>query len=493
MPTLTKRQKQILEYLQKHIESNGYAPTVEEIRKRFKLSAVSTVHQHLKTLEDKNFIKRDDYKARSIELIAPEKPMPSTISVPILGTITAGQPIEEISVPQGHITLARDTLSHGGKFFALKVEGDSMIDEGIFGGDTVIIHSQPNAENGQTVVAVIDDGETTLKKLYKEKNTFRLQPANPKLKPIFRKEIQVRGVVVKVLRNFEKNSAKPTFQTAIFPRRPKGQLLKWVGNKFRFSNEIVGHFPRNYKSYFEPFVGTGAVLATLQPQRAIAGDTLKPLIDLWKLVQKNPAKVANYYKKMWNQYQKDPKYTYLEIRNSYNSKPNGLDLLFLSRSCYGGVIRFTKEGKMSTPIGAHKPISPQKFSERLTEWREAVKNCTFIAADYKEIFKQVGKDDLVYCDPPYKDSQSILYGAQNFSLNELVDEIAEAKKRGAKIALSIDGIKKSGKKNIDLNIRDDVFENEILIDSGHAMLRRFQKNGEQMHDEKVKERLLLTW
>lgn len=276
-------------------------------------------------------------------------------------------------------------------------------------------------------------------------------------------------------------------------RRPKGQLMKWVGNKYRYANEIVSYFPNDYNTYFEPFVGTGAVLATLQPRAAIAGDTLEPLIELWKLIQKEPDLVSNYYAEKWQHFMKDPRATFDEVKSEFNFNPNGLNLLFISRTCYGGVIRFTKQGTISTPIGPHKPINPLKFTQRLIEWRERVKNCRFECADFRKIISKANKGDIVYCDPPYVDSQSILYGSQGFSLADLLHEIACAKERGAKVALSIDGVKKSGDKNIVLEISNGLFEREVFVDCGYSMLRRFQKNGEQMVGENVTERLLLTW
>ena len=277
------------------------------------------------------------------------------------------------------------------------------------------------------------------------------------------------------------------------PSRPNGQLLKWIGNKFRYANEIVTYFPTDYGCYYEPFVGTGAILATLQPKKAIASDSLSSLIELWNLVQTDSNMVSKAYRDNWKIYQKDKHLAYNKVKDSFNKKPNGLDLLFISRTCYGGVLRFTKNNTISTPIGPHKPMHPDKFDCRLQEWKQRTENCKFELVDYKISMRKAKKNDLIYCDPPYKDSQTILYGAQTFDLDELFAEIDSAKKRGAKIALSIDGIKKSGSKNIELGIPDGLFEREVLINCGHSMLRRFQKDGEIMEGEEVKDRLLLTW
>jgi len=198
---LTKRQKQILDYITKYIKENNYAPSLEEIKRHFRLSSVSTIHQHVETLREKGYLKKIENQPRSIELNEKRK-QSNLVAVPLLGVIAAGEPIEAIENKET-IKVQKNLLSKSGEHFALRVQGNSMVNEGIFDGDTVIIRKQPDAENGETVVALINGNEVTLKKIYKEKNGFRLQPANPNLKPIFTKELTVQGKVVSVIRNFE--------------------------------------------------------------------------------------------------------------------------------------------------------------------------------------------------------------------------------------------------------------------------------------------------
>lgn len=278
-------------------------------------------------------------------------------------------------------------------------------------------------------------------------------------------------------------------------RRPNGQLLKWVGNKYRYAQEIVELFPEKYNKYVEPFVGTGAVLATLKPHKAIASDALKPLIEFWKILKKSPENLIIYYKTEIERFNRNRQEVYDEIKKRFNEKHNPYDLLLLSRTCYGGVMRFRQaDGYMSTPIGPHKPIPPKTFERRAKEWSERIQNTDFYAVDFREAFKMVEKGDVVYCDPPYVDTQRILYGAQGFSFKDLYHNIREAKEKGAYIALSIDGAKKSNKKLIDVGIpHDNLFEKQLIIDCGTSMLLRFQRNGENMEGENVKDRLLLTW
>jgi len=200
---LTKRQKQILDYIKKFIKEKNYSPSFEEIRKHFRFVSKSTVHHHIETLKEKGYLNR----ARTIELPKGEKSS-GLVEIPLLGTIAAGQPIEAIENPET-IKVSKNQLSKSGEHFALQVQGDSMIKEGIFDGDTVVIRKQPDAENGETVVALLNGNEVTLKKIFKEKFGFRLQPANPNIKPIYTKELTIQGKVISVIRNFEELKNEP--------------------------------------------------------------------------------------------------------------------------------------------------------------------------------------------------------------------------------------------------------------------------------------------
>lgn len=208
---LTPKQKPIFEYIKKYISKSDYGPTLQEIKKHFKLSSLSTVHQHLDNLESKNYIKRIKNQPRSIELNNKKKRKSELISIPLLGTIPAGQPFEAIENPET-IKVQKSLLAKSGKHYALKVEGDSMIDEGIFDGATVIIRSQPTVENGETAVALINGDQVTLKKIYKEKNRYRLQPANSALKPFFVRNLTIQGKVISIFRNIEEAEQKQKFE-----------------------------------------------------------------------------------------------------------------------------------------------------------------------------------------------------------------------------------------------------------------------------------------
>ena len=205
---LTKKQNQILKYIKKYIKEKDYSPTLEEVGKRFRL-AKSTVHQHIEALKSKGSLNKLDYKARSIEISDEGKSpgLTGLISIPLLGAIAAGEPIEAIETPE-KIKVQKNLLSKSGEHYALRVRGDSMVDEGIFDNDTVVLRKQSFADNGETVVALLNGDEITLKKIFKEKNRFRLQPANPTIKPIYAKELIIQGKVVSVIRTFEELKEK---------------------------------------------------------------------------------------------------------------------------------------------------------------------------------------------------------------------------------------------------------------------------------------------
>jgi DNA (cytosine-5)-methyltransferase 1 len=213
MENLTKKQKDIFDFINTFINENGISPTIDEIRKKLKLKAVSTIHEHISTLKEKGYISKSGNLARSIEPISSKYPF-RIIEIPVMGSIAGGQPIEAIEDKQDFISIVNPSIKNPKDYYALRVVGNSMMDEGIYDGDIVVIKKQSTAENGQTVVAIIDDNEATLKKLYREKTRFRLEPRNQSMLPFFRKEVEVRGVVVQVISNFNKQEEPKVFKQA---------------------------------------------------------------------------------------------------------------------------------------------------------------------------------------------------------------------------------------------------------------------------------------
>ena len=246
---LTRRQKQIYEFIKQYIKKNDYAPSLEEIGKHFKLKSVGTVHEHIETLHLKGFLNKVEHQARSIEISDQDK----MVTIPLKGLIAAGEPIEAIE-EYGSLKVPKSNISKSGEHFALRVKGNSMLQEGIFDGDHVIIKKQNTAENGDTIVALINDNEATLKKIFRIKGGFRLQPANPTLKPFTVKKLIVQGKVISVMRNYE-------------AKRNINQKINFIS----FINELKSLIAETQKQISKKF-------------------SINPEYNLWKQTESNPDK-----------------------------------------------------------------------------------------------------------------------------------------------------------------------------------------------------------
>jgi repressor LexA len=200
---LTRRQSEILEYLRSHIEEQGYAPSFEEIAEKFGFASLATVHEHLTNLERKGYIRRSYNESRSIEVMPPRGTARAT-EIPCLGKVAAGFPIESLMSDET-IAVPDDLLPRRGNNFALKVSGQSMVDEHICDGDYVVVHGKQTAENGEMVIALVNGSEATVKKFYRETGGWiRLQPANAAMQPLRYQErdVLIQGVVVGVIRKY---------------------------------------------------------------------------------------------------------------------------------------------------------------------------------------------------------------------------------------------------------------------------------------------------
>ena len=201
---LSKRQKQIYDFVQDFIEEEGYAPSLMEIAANFGLSSPATVHQHMKALEDKGYIQRGWNRKRHIQMLQPAAvAVEQQVQLPLLGRIAAGQPIEAVADDET-VAVPRAMIGSHGRHYALRVNGYSMVNDHILDGDLVVIRHAESAINGETVVALIDGENVTLKRFYREDRRVRLQPANAVLEPIIvdADAIRVQGVVVALLRRY---------------------------------------------------------------------------------------------------------------------------------------------------------------------------------------------------------------------------------------------------------------------------------------------------
>ncbi len=203
--TLYKRQKQILDFVSQYIQKSGFSPTLQQIADAIGVSSLATVHEHLAAMEKKKIIRKFEGAVRGIEIL--DKKLGETmkgIELPILGFIAAGQPIEPHTDPNASASVSPAMLTGNKRAFVLQVKGESMIEEGILDGDYVVVEQQETANNGDIVVALLDNGLATLKRFYKEATRVRLEPANSNMSPIFATKVRIQGKCVGVIRRFPK-------------------------------------------------------------------------------------------------------------------------------------------------------------------------------------------------------------------------------------------------------------------------------------------------
>lgn len=199
MEPLTKRQATILEYISRYIEEHNYAPSYREIGQHFGLSSTATIAEHIQSLNTKGYLSRSENLARSLQIMPVYSQDESVTAIPLLGLIAAGKPVEAIRTAE-LIDIPQDMM--GQNVFALRVRGESMIEDGILNGDYVIIEQTKTAQNGDMVVALIDNDNVTLKRFYKEKDRIRLQPANSDMRPLYFSKVTIQGKVKGVIRRF---------------------------------------------------------------------------------------------------------------------------------------------------------------------------------------------------------------------------------------------------------------------------------------------------
>lgn len=203
MEILTKKQGEILDFIKVYVANHGYPPTVREIAKKLKVNSPATIHSHLNKLAEKKYIKKDDSKNRAIELLVDNEYLnknESIVSIPLLGKIKAGLPIEAIENPNDFFDVPSYLIPKNKEVYALNVSGDSMINVGIYDNDIVLIEKQNIARNGDIVVAMNDENEVTLKTFYKEKGYFRLQPENDTMEPIILNNVTILGKAIGLYR-----------------------------------------------------------------------------------------------------------------------------------------------------------------------------------------------------------------------------------------------------------------------------------------------------
>lgn len=434
MPILTKRQKEIFDYTANFIQKNGFAPTFEEIKDNFKLSALSTVHQHIDSLVNKNLLIKKSNSARGLEIAELNEEM---ITIPLSGLITAGMPIEAIEEYKT-ITIPKNFLTSSGRHYALKVKGESMIDEGIFDGDTVILREQQTAENGQTVVAIINQNEATLKKFYREDGKFRLQPRNQKLLPIFTNEVEIRGIIVKIISNLDceqesKNSLK--YRKKIFLDRIRSSNsnsknkykrvvespIRYAGGKSLAVGFIAELLPDSVKKLVSPFFGGGSVEIACNKflgLDVVGYDIFDILINYWDVQINQPKKLADRLSKL-----EPNQETYKSIKEELKAhwkKEKKLKPLDLAMHYYFNHNLSYGPGFLGWPSSVY--MDKNRYDTMLNKVRNFnANNMEVKCGSFEKAFEEY-PNDFFYCDPPYllgEDSKMFIgiYPMRNFPVH----------------------------------------------------------------------------
>lgn len=253
-------------------------------------------------------------------------------------------------------------------------------------------------------------------------------------------------------------------------------VIKWSGSKRSQADTILSYFPDRYDTYFEPFVGGGSIMYACCPTKAICGDICEPLIALWNKIKTEPFEVSQSYAERWSKLQKDGYMTYYEIRDEFNKTKNPYDLLFLSRTCVNGLIRFNDNGEFNNSFHYSRPgIHPDKLWEIIHDWSSHIQGVEFFCSDYRLTCKTAKEGDLVYLDPPYFHTKGRYYGT--ISYNEFIDFLSDLNRRGVKYILSFDGIR--GEQNYTVDIPRELFVRHEYIPSGNSTFKKIMDKEKQ--------------
>lgn len=251
-------------------------------------------------------------------------------------------------------------------------------------------------------------------------------------------------------------------------------VIKWSGSK-RSIAPIASTLLPPAKRYIEPFVGGGSMLPFRTSRTAVAGDEIVELIDLWMMIRDNPELTAKEYQARWNRMQQEGYTAYYVIRDSFNSTRNPHDLLFLSRTCVNGLIRFNKNREFNNSLHHMRPgIAPERLRKIIFQWSRAVQGVQFVAADYRETLAYVQRGDVVFLDPPYAGTKG-RYIPQEFKFNEFYNELRRLNMIGAKWILTLDGT--AGSRTYDAIISPDIYNVRLAIPTGNSPFTKLMRTG----------------
>lgn len=247
-------------------------------------------------------------------------------------------------------------------------------------------------------------------------------------------------------------------------------VIKWSGSKRSQASEIVNKVPKHNR-YFEPFLGGGSIMYALNPGNAICSDICDPLIKLWDIIKKDPVGLADYYHKQWERMQDEGYQVYYEIRDEFNSSFSPYALLFLSRTCVNGLIRFNSDGHFNNSLHySRKGIKPETLRKIILDWSSRIQTVTFKSCDYKEATKEAGEGDFIYLDPPYFNTKGRYYNLSTIDFDEFFDYLRELNNRGVKWALSFDG--KTTNKDYSVELPNNLYVNHYYLHAGKSAFKK---------------------
>lgn len=263
-------------------------------------------------------------------------------------------------------------------------------------------------------------------------------------------------------------------------------VIKWSGSKRSQSSQIIKYLPENFHTYYEPFLGGGSMLYTINPQKAICGDICDPLIALWNEIKNRPEELAEEYRARWERLQTEGYLVYYEIRDNFNKEKAPEDLLFLSRTCVNGLIRFNANGDFNNSFHHTRPgIDPDTLKKIIMDWSAHIQGAQFLPKDYVETTEAAKAGDLIYLDPPYFHTKGRYYGTIDYEV--FLNYLEDLNKRGIKYMLSFDGIR--GDKNYTVDLPQELYKRYELIPSGNSSFKKVM--GRQ--NLQVLESLYLNW
>ena len=263
-------------------------------------------------------------------------------------------------------------------------------------------------------------------------------------------------------------------------------VIKWSGSKRLQAAFIFQHFPTDFETYYEPFVGGGAVLYAACPSHAIAGDVCAPLIELWKVIQRDPDRLVEHYSKHWQCLQNEGYPVFYAVRDRFNINQDPSDLFFLSRTCVNGLIRFNSNGEFNNSLHhTRKGVRPETAAGIIRQWSTRLAHVQFLAGDYRQITQNASVGDLVYLDPPYFHTKGRYYG--NIDFGAFLDYLEGLNSKGVRFILSFDG--KRGDKTYKTSLPDSLYSRKFLVPSGNSPFKKVMENKSEM----VEEALYINW